>query len=81
MVEHVDADLYSGFVVERGAEDGLSQVTPASIPKVSNTTSLRNLLYAFQWWIFAGLAIFIWVRWCRDALERERVDLEPSPAG
>ena len=53
IVEHVDADLYSGFVVERGAEDGLAQVTPASIPKVSNTTSLRNLLYAFQWWIFA----------------------------
>ena len=81
MVEHVDADLYSGFVVRRGAEPGLEQVTPASIPKVSNTTSLRNLLYAFQWWIFAGLAVFIWVRWCRDALERENAVLEPSPAG
>ena len=81
IVEHVDADLYSGFVVERGTDSGLAQVTPDSIPKVSNTTSLRNLLYAFQWWIFAGLAIFIWVRWCRDALEREHADLEPSPAG
>ena len=73
IVEHVDADLYSGFVVERGTDGTLSQVTPDSIPEVSNTTSLRNLLYAFQWWIFGGLAIFIWVRWCRDTWERSDV--------
>jgi len=84
VVQHVDADLYSAYVVARdegAGGDSLEQVTPASVPKVSSTNHLRNLLYALQWWIFAGLAIFIWVRWCRDALERERVDLEPSPAG
>ncbi len=92
MVEHVDADLYSGFVVARPttskgsagpgtAYAGLAAVTPASIPGVSNLTSLRNLLYAFQWWIFGGMAIYIWVRWCRDALEADRGELAPSVAG
>jgi len=84
MVEHVDADLYSGFVVSRQAAAttastayaGLAQVTPESIPEVSGTTSLRNLLYAIQWWIFGGFAVYIWSRWCRDTL----ADLDPDPA-
>ncbi len=72
IVEHVDADLYSGYVVAKDAGSGtgdLEKVTPASVPKVSSTTHLRNLLYAFQWWIFGGFAVYIWVRWCRDQVE------------
>ena len=78
MVEHVDADLYSGFVVAQHsagsagaatAYDGLAAVTPESIPEVSSTTSLRNLLYAFQWWVFGGFAVYVWGRWCRDTWE------------
>jgi cytochrome oxidase assembly protein ShyY1 len=69
VVEHVDADLYGAYVVAdqpTGASDGLEAVPPESVPDVSGTTHLRNLLYAFQWWIFGGFAIYIWVRWCRD---------------
>ena len=83
IVQHVDADLYSGFVVQKdGAAAGLRQVTPESIPEVSSTDHLRNLLYAFQWWIFGGFAIYVWVRWCRDQLEEsaEEADREPQPA-
>ena len=72
VVEHVDADLYSAYVVDSDASGGtgdLKQVTPASVPKVSSTNHLRNLLYAIQWWIFAGFAVYIWQRWCRDQLE------------
>ena len=73
MVEKVDADLYSAYVVARSglgrAGAGLQPVTPASVPSVSSTTSLRNLLYAFQWWIFGGFAIYVWQRWCRDVVE------------
>ncbi|MCW2818270.1 MAG: hypothetical protein JWR42_1057 [Marmoricola sp.] len=84
MVEHVDADLYSGFVVarQRGASTayaGLAPVTPESIPEVSSTTSLRNLLYAFQWWVFGGFAVYIWWRWCRDTLEDLAQGPEPDP--
>ena len=72
LVEHVDADLYSGYVVARdlapATADALEPVTPASIPEVSGFTALRNLLYAVEWWVFGAFALFIWVRWCRDTL-------------
>jgi len=74
VVQHVDEDLYSAYVVEQRDADGaanLEPVTPESIPKVSSTTHLRNLLYAFQWWIFGGFALYIWWRWCRDTLGSE----------
>jgi surfeit locus 1 family protein len=72
IVQHVDADLYSAFVVQKElstSDVGLRQVTPESIPEVSSTDHLRNLLYAFQWWIFGGFAVYVWQRWCRDQLE------------
>ena len=72
VVEHVDADLYSAYVVAKDAgsgTNGLAKVSPESVPEVSTTSHLRNLLYAFQWWIFGGFAIYIWQRWCRDELE------------
>jgi surfeit locus 1 family protein len=70
LVEHVDADLYSGFVVARtpAATGDVAPVGPAKVPDVSGFTGLRNLLYGIEWWVFAGFALFIWVRWCRDSL-------------
>lgn len=86
VTQRVEADLYSGFVVAREASsgtDGLAAVSPENIPTVSAVTSLRNLLYAGQWWIFGGFAVYVWWRWCRDtveALERER-DAEDERVG
>jgi surfeit locus 1 family protein len=93
IVEHVDADLYSGYVVAKdtrntgstatggAATAGLERVPPESVPEVSNVTSLRNLLYALQWWVFGGAAVYVWVRWCRDTWERDReVQQVPSSA-
>jgi cytochrome oxidase assembly protein ShyY1 len=80
VVEHVDADLYSAYVVAKDAgtgSDGLEKVTPSSVPEISNTSHLRNLLYAFQWWIFGGFAVYIWVRWCRDQLEAAAGPAQP----
>lgn len=81
VVQHVDADLYSGYVVskapEAGADSGLEPVTPESVPKVSAVTHLRNLLYAIQWWIFGGFAIYIWYRWCRDQVEASAEPAQP----
>ncbi|WP_246004274.1 SURF1 family protein [Nocardioides marmoriginsengisoli] len=72
LVEHVDADLFSAYVVARdvsGAPDGLESVTLAAIPEVSGFTALRNFLYAIEWWVFAAFAFFVWFRWCRDSYE------------
>jgi surfeit locus 1 family protein len=75
-IQHVDQDLYGGYVVARrvtpagAATAGLEAVTPSSLPEAAATTSLRNLLYALEWWVFGGFAVFIWWRWCRDELAR-----------
>lgn len=80
LVEHVDADLYSGFVIARHAgagTPGLAAVHPPPSEKVSAWTGLRNFLYGIQWWVFGGLAVYIWWRWCRDQLEA-RTEEGPS---
>ena len=76
-IQHVDQDLYGGYVIARelgpgSAAEGLEPVTPASLPQAGAFTALRNLLYAIEWWVFGGFAVFIWWRWCRDELARER---------
>jgi cytochrome oxidase assembly protein ShyY1 len=68
---HVRQDLYRGYVIQKGAAtDGLQPVTPASLPQPSGLTSLRNLAYACQWWIFGGFAVFLWWRFCADEVKR-----------
>lgn len=76
MVEHVDADLYSAYIVARdiagqGAANGaeLRSVSASAVPEVSGFTALRNFLYAVEWWVFGAFALFIWVRWCKDSVE------------
>ena len=80
-IQHVDQDLYGGYVIASGLsgagpQAGLSPVTPASLPKAEPFTALRNLLYAFEWWVFGGFAVYIWWRWCRDELDRQRIEEE-----
>lgn len=81
-IQHVSQDLYGGYVIARTVEPtvqapgaapggtGLAAVTPSSLPKASASTALRNLLYALEWWVFGGFAVYVWWRWCRDELAR-----------
>lgn len=84
LVNALPFDLYSGYLV-RSAEDpppddGLAAVAPPP-PDVSWATGLRNLAYALQWWVFAGFAVFMWWRICRDEVARHRVTPRPrAPA-
>jgi cytochrome oxidase assembly protein ShyY1 len=76
-IQHVDQDLYGGYVVaEQAAPAGglgdLEPVTPDSLPQPSTFTSLQNLLYAVEWWLFGAFALYVWWRWVRDDLERRR---------
>ncbi len=71
-IPHVRQDLYSGYVIAKSPRGtgALTPVTPASLPQPSSFTSLRNLAYAFQWWIFGGFAVFLWWRVCADEVKR-----------
>jgi cytochrome oxidase assembly protein ShyY1 len=74
----VDYRLYDAFVVLASAEPATSEA-PAVVPAPSPPTDhagLRNVAYAFQWWIFAAFTLFMWGRMMLDAHRSE--DQEPS---
>ena len=71
LLQRSDRDLYAGYVIldqPSSAREGLAPVTPDSLPDPPASAGLRNLLYAVQWWIFGGFAVFLWWRWCRDEM-------------
>lgn len=85
IVQHVNADLYSGFVIANvpksalgASQAGISALDGATSPDVSAFTGLRNFLYGMEWWFFGGFAVFVWVRWCKDSYE---IANEPEPDG
>jgi surfeit locus 1 family protein len=71
LLQRSDRDLYAGYLIldePSTARVGLAPVTPDSLPGPPASAGLRNLLYAVQWWVFGGFAVFLWWRWCRDEL-------------
>ncbi len=68
--------LVTGFVVEQ-SQTPSSAATPALVPppSVDGGLDLQNVSYAIQWWIFAGLGVFLWYRLVRDDY---RGDLRPA---
>ncbi len=85
VLQHVDGDVYGGYVILRSPADaraGLVAVTPDSLPDAPTSTALRNLLYGVEWWLFGGFAVFLWWRWTRDELEVARAragETDPEP--
>ncbi len=75
LLQRVDEDVYGGYAILRGpagARGDLVAVTPASLPEAPTSTALRNLLYAIEWWLFGGFAVFMWWRWTRDEVVAAR---------
>ncbi|CAN5333416.1 MAG: SURF1 family cytochrome oxidase biogenesis protein [Nocardioides sp.] len=81
LVQQVDLDLYSAFVIAReplGTEPGvLAGVHPDQLPKADSSTGLRNLMYGVEWWIFGAFAIFIWWMWVKEMLAPQDEDEAP----
>lgn len=67
LVQRVDQDLYSAYLIAAEPTPGLSAATLEQLPEVDRFTGLRNFLYALEWWVFGGFAVFLWVRFLRDA--------------
>lgn len=69
-------DVPAGFVVLAEQRPSATPA-PAPIPPTVQTADvpfpLQNFFYAFQWWIFAGFGIFVYLRWLRIEAGRVRV--------
>ena len=63
LVQDFDQDLYAGYVVLTSSTppDELVPVDPPT-PTASRWAGFRNLVYAVQWWVFAGFVAFMWWR-------------------
>ena len=89
-IQHVDQDLYGAYAVvadeaapgawpvgDRATNDGTAGLARASLdqtPEVGRFTAVRNLLYAFQWWIFGAFAVFVWWRHLVDTLASDATE-------
>jgi len=85
LIQHVDQDLYGAYgVVDAdapGTNTGTDGLTPADLeqlPEAGRFTAIRNLLYALEWWVFGGFALFIWWRYVRDVTAARRSEPEPA---
>jgi surfeit locus 1 family protein len=90
IVHLVDYRIYDAFVVlatvDKSTPTASSGAAPAIVPAPSPPTDhagLRNVAYAFQWWIFAAFTLWMWGRMVLDAHRSDETDqpedgLEPS---
>ncbi len=76
VIQHVDQDLYGGYVISQEPETGLAAATIEQRPKSGNFTGLRNFLYGVEWWVFGGFAIFMWWRYVQDVRQGTRAVAE-----
>ena len=59
---------------------GLAAADLEALPDRPRPPTLRNLLYAVEWWVFGAFAVFIWWRWRRDATNPDLAPDLPSPS-
>ena len=50
------------------------------LDKARGTGDWQNYGYAVQWWLFAGFAVFLWVKLVLDELDPDRVQTRRAPA-
>jgi surfeit locus 1 family protein len=67
LVQRVDQDLYSAYAVATEPTAGLAAASLEELPDAGRLTGARNFLYALEWWVFGGFAVFVWVRYLLDA--------------
>ena len=66
LAELWQADVLPGFIVLRSQDP---MVAPAPIPVTPTVQTadvpfpLQNFFYAFQWWVFAGFGVAVYLRW------------------
>jgi cytochrome oxidase assembly protein ShyY1 len=84
IVHLVDYRVYDAFVVLASSTPAVASTAPTIVPPPGPPTEqagLRNVAYAFQWWIFAAFTLWMWGRMVLDAHrtdDREQVTDDPD---
>jgi surfeit locus 1 family protein len=71
---------YSGYLVADRPASGLERIV-APPPEQESSLNLLNLFYAAEWALFAGFAVYLWVRLVKDAVEAETEAAAADPSG
>lgn len=81
------SDVLDGYVVASTitTEAGQSLVNKPVLGRAALVLppvgiELRNLFYAWQWWIFAGFAVFLWAKFVRDEWLSQSIEASQSMA-
>jgi surfeit locus 1 family protein len=65
-----EGDLYNAFVFATGEQPRVTELTvePVPPPALSGRgVDWGNLGYALQWWVFAGFAVYMYLRFLKEA--------------
>ncbi len=76
--------IYSGYMVLRSSDpaaDPAISLLPRPQVEGSGDVNMQSLSYAFQWWLFAVFAVFVWWRVVRDQRDHENAALGSSDGG
>lgn len=83
IVHMVDYRLYDAFVIQASVDSGtVPSPAPAVVPPPPPPTDhagLRNIAYAFQWWVFAAFTLWMWGRMVLDAHRSQFEDRDEEP--
>ncbi|HET6739035.1 MAG TPA: SURF1 family protein [Kribbella sp.] len=78
IVHLVKYRVYDAFVVQTAVSSGaVPSPAPEAVvppPPPTDHAGLRNVAYAFQWWIFAAFTLWMWGRMVLDAHRSEDAD-------
>ncbi len=77
LVNRWGGPIYSGYLVEASAPDGVQTLPPPTL--AGGGLNIQNLAYALQWWIFGGFAVLLWARMVRDETRLAREEIEGGP--
>jgi cytochrome oxidase assembly protein ShyY1 len=85
IVDLVNYRIYDAFVVlssiDKPAASTPGALAPAIVPAPATPTDhagLRNVAYAFQWWIFAAFTLWMWGRMVLDSHRADETDAPPT---
>jgi surfeit locus 1 family protein len=83
LVNRWPGSLYNAFIFATAERPDVTSLASPAVQRVpppalvGSGLSLRNAAYAFQWWVFALFAAYMWWRMVRDDYQDSRQHLQP----